>query len=254
MSAIDIIKKRRSIRRYSSRPIEFSKLIDILEAGLHAPSSGNHQSWKFVVVNDLKTKQKIAKECKGQEWISHAPVLIMVYAGTREQKTFYAGRGEILYSAQNCAAATQNMMLAATELGLGTCWIGQFNEDIIDDILKVEAKYGVLLHAIITLGYADEEPEVKSFAPFDQTVFFNKYGEKIKNPNLRKQDYAKIIGAQKVFYKTFAPVIQDKIKKFFERIINNRKKTSDKNQENIEKKVEQEIKEELNNSKKKRLS
>lgn len=191
MDVFECIKTRRSIRKYLQKPVEFDKLTLILEAASKAPSSGNLQDYRFIVVTDKEAINGIAKHCTEQYWISQAPLLIVVCADFEKNKAYYGLRGERLYAVQNAAAATQNLLLAAHGLGLSSCWVGSFDEGYVSDTLGVPEN--VRPQAILTLGYADEEPREREEEPIETFVYFNSYGNKIENLNMLLREYNKEI-------------------------------------------------------------
>ena len=130
MEALECIYTRRSIRKYLSQHVEWEKVGNILEAGRVAPSAGNLQNWRFIVVMDRGKREKIAELCLGQHWMSSAPVHIIICSQPGTCKRFYGTRGEKLYCIQNCAAVAENMLLAAHAQGLGGCWVSAFDEDM----------------------------------------------------------------------------------------------------------------------------
>ena len=90
-----------------------------------------NKHWKFILIRDKDTINKLAEAALQQLWIASAPFIIVVSSETEKLNQFYGVRGERLYSIQNCAAAIQNMLLAAHALGLASCWVGAFDENII---------------------------------------------------------------------------------------------------------------------------
>lgn len=129
MDVFKCIQTRRSVRNYSQKKVEFDKLTLILEAATKAPTSGNLQDYRFIIVNDKQKIRNLATHCNEQYWIAKAPVAIIVCADTEKTELYYGLRGQRLYATQNSAAAVQNILLAAHAQGLGACWIGAFNEE-----------------------------------------------------------------------------------------------------------------------------
>ena len=125
MDVIEAIKKRRSVRNYLDMPVEEEKLIAVLKAGRLAPSAGNRQEWRFVVVKDQQDRKKIAKAANEQSFVGEAPVVIVACA---ESDGHVMSCGQTSYPI-DVAIALDHISLAAVELGLGTCWIGAFNEE-----------------------------------------------------------------------------------------------------------------------------
>ena len=150
MSIYNCIKKRRSIRSYSDKKPKHSDICKILDAGHHAPSSGNLQNWRFVVIQDLNTRETLARCCLEQLWITEAPVLIVVCSDSSKVKQEYPTKYK-KFATQNCAAAIQNMLIQAQALGLSSCWVGPPSGQMkFKDNLKIPEHIDV--EAIITLG------------------------------------------------------------------------------------------------------
>jgi len=109
-----------------------------------------------------------------------APIHIIICSEPEKYKRFYGVRGERLYNIQGCAAAVENILLSAHSLGLGACWVGAFDDDAIRRILTVPEH--VMLHAIITIGYADEIPEMPQKYRIEHIVFLESWGQRKKIP------------------------------------------------------------------------
>jgi len=151
MEVFTIIRKRRSIRLYEKKPVEKEKLNRILEAGRLAPSADNKQPWRFIVVTDDKVKEKL-RTAYDEEWFVTAPVIIIGCAVPEEAWVRMDGQE---YWMVDVAIAMQNMILTATELGLGTCWIADFDEKAAQKALKLPP--GIRVVAMTPLGYPAEE-------------------------------------------------------------------------------------------------
>ena len=192
MDALEAIKTRRSIRRFLEKPVPRDLIFEVVDAGRLAPSAGNLQNWKFIAVFDEARKKEIAEACMGQYWMEKATVHIVIVSEPTIAKRYYGVRGERLYSTQNCAAAAENMLIAANALGLGACWVGAFDEDRVKNATSTPPEYRP--QVIVVLGYADEQPKMPSKHPIEIVSWVNKwrgrtedideyfgfYGEKIK--------------------------------------------------------------------------
>jgi len=152
MDVMQAIQKRRSIRNFQSREVEEDKLRGVLEAGRLAPSARNMQNWKFIVVRDPETRKKLSEAAKGQAFVAEAPVVI-VACGT--DTDYMMTCGQHAYSI-DVAIAVDHMTLEATDLGLGTCWIGAFYEQQVKDMLDIPQKARVV--ALLPLGYPAQSP------------------------------------------------------------------------------------------------
>lgn len=176
MDALNCIFTRRSTRAFSTVPVEFDKLTTVLDAGNHAPSAGNLQNWKFILVVDKQKLQGFYTYCMQQECFRSAQAGIVVISQQDVMEDHYGLRGERLYSIQNCAAATENMLLAAHALGLGAVWVGAFDEEKLAHQLDIPGSCRI--QAIVLLGYPAESPEVKNEKELHYQVFFERYGNK----------------------------------------------------------------------------
>ncbi len=130
----------------------------ILHAGHMAPSAGNLQGRDFIIVKDSVMKDMLCSAALNQAFIRQAPVCIVVCANILRTATRYGKRAE-LYAVQDSAASVMNMMLLAQDLGLGTCWVGAFNEHVVAELLNIPQ--GVRPVALLPIGYPDESPEVR---------------------------------------------------------------------------------------------
>jgi len=146
--SIDAISSRRSIRRYENKEIPKDVLDKILEAGRQSPSAANKQPYRFVIV----TNAEIKKELPGlvSRFLKNAPVVIV---GCANPKALITGK----WATIDTAIALENMVIAAWSLGIGSCWIGVFNEQKAKKSLKIPQDWKIV--ALITLGYPAETPE-----------------------------------------------------------------------------------------------
>ncbi|MDI3281532.1 MAG: nitroreductase family protein, partial [Bacillota bacterium] len=128
---LDAIRERRSIRRFKPSPIPDATLGRLVEAAALAPSAGNLQPWHFCVVKDEAVRRSLARAAGGQSFIAAAPVALVVCADPLRSASRYGRRGAELYCLQDTAAAVQNLLLAATAFGLGSCWVGAFDEELV---------------------------------------------------------------------------------------------------------------------------
>ena len=176
MEVFEAIKNRRSIRRFRKQEIEKEKIEKILEAATYAPSSGNLQNWEFILVKDENSKKEIAKISLNQKFIEEADFLIIV-CSNQEKISWYGERGKKLYAIQNCAAAIQNMLLAAHSLGIGSCWVGAFDDLALIKFLNLPNH--ILPQAILAFGYPAEKPKMPERIDWKKITFKEKYGRKI---------------------------------------------------------------------------
>ena len=170
-SLMGIIEARTSIRSYKSQEIEEEKLNYILDAFRLAPSAKNLQPWKLIVVKNKKTIKDLAIACNNQTFLEEAPVLIAACANEQEA---YGRMGGYMNSYPiDIALALEHLILAATEQGLGTCWIGAFKEQLVKDILGIPDEIRVV--ALTPVGYALRDASKRGRKPLAEIVCYDRY-------------------------------------------------------------------------------
>jgi len=167
--AITAIMERRSVRKYKPQPIPKEHLMMILEAGRQAPSAGNRQPWRFVVVKDEQVKRKLGEACNNQTWIADADVIIAGLSVPSESERWHD---------KDVMIAMQNMIIAATSLGYGTCWIGAFNEEKVKQVLEIPE--GINVVALTPVGVPDETPKQRPRKEMKDIFFLDKYGKELQ--------------------------------------------------------------------------
>jgi nitroreductase len=176
MELYDVFSARHSIRRYKSVPVEEEKLNRILNAARIAPSACNRQPWHFVVINDETTKNRL-KESKtyyrengGWEWLYSAPIIICAFGEAPKSWVRSDGKN---YRDVDVAIAFENLVLAATAEGLGTCWVAAFESKALKEALGIPD--GIEPIALTPLGYPDEAPADRGRKSIDEIVHWNKW-------------------------------------------------------------------------------
>lgn len=190
MELKNTILKRKSIRNYQKKEIKSWIIGEILDSARFAPSSGNVQNWRFIIVKDKDIKNSIAEASLKQYWMNTAPVYIIVCSDSNKVERLYGERGK-LYAVQNCAVAAAYIMLKALEFDLGTCWVGAFDEKKVSRIMNLPED--LIPQAIITLGYPEKDQLIKPQKrnDLDKIVYFEGYKNKISNPPKKLADYVK---------------------------------------------------------------
>lgn len=188
---LDVITSRRDVKHFLPKFVSWDKIARILDAARHAPSSGNIQNWKFIVILDSDQKQKLAEASYEQYDIAMAGVLIVVCSEPEKVERYYGLRGERLYSIQNCALAIENMLLEAHSLGLGAGWIGAFDEEVLKTLCGIPEE--VQPQAIIAIGYPKEVPAKPPKYPLETLVYFHRWRNKIRDPAKYTNDVAAIL-------------------------------------------------------------
>jgi len=148
MDVFKAIQERHSVRSYLPDSIPTSQLLRILESARLAPSAANIQPWHFIVISDRQKRDVLSKSGIFARFLSDSPVVI-VGCGNRKASRWYI---------VDTAIAMQNMVLAATAEGLGTCWVGSFDEEHVRKLLNIPEQFSVI--AIIAIGHARVERDI----------------------------------------------------------------------------------------------
>jgi nitroreductase len=172
MDCLETIKRRRSIRKFKNMDIGKENLDILLGAAQAAPSAGNVEGRDFIIVTDRTIKRELVVAAHNQHFIASAPVIIVAVANIKRSSKRYGNRGE-LFAIQDATVSVMNIMLAATNLGLGTCWIGAFDEDTVRDILNIPMTERPV--AMVPIGYPDEDPVIPQRMDIDQIIHREKW-------------------------------------------------------------------------------
>lgn len=180
MDFFSLIEKRESVRGYFDKAVEREEIIKIIEAARLAPSACNAQPWKFVIVDNEKTKEEVSKKLYDSriglnKFALTAPVFIVIIG---EKRNLTSKMGELIkrkdYTSMDIGITSEHICLAATELGLGTCMMGWFEEKGIKKILNIPMNKEI--HLVISLGYYEnKEPRKKIRKSIDEIISFNEY-------------------------------------------------------------------------------
>jgi len=173
MNVFEAIKTRRSVRKYKPQPIPEDHLKQIMTAAQLAPSAGNKQPWRFVVVQDPETKKKLGTIARNQTWISDAGVVVAALAMDRKSPEVYERWAE-----RDVMTAVEHMVLSAWELGYGACWIGAFEEDKVKELLKVPEEMTVIV--LLPIGVPDQRPEPRGRKSLEELFSLDQYGKPLK--------------------------------------------------------------------------
>ncbi len=161
----ELIVKRQSIRKFKPDPVSKEMIMEILEAARIAPSGGNRQPWHFIVVQN---KEMIKKLAGVQEWAATAPLMILGLVDKGVQASYYYN---------DMGIAFEHIILKATDLGLGTCWMGMMRRsDEARVLLDIPKELEVIIQTPI--GYPDETPNRRGRKKMEEIVSWEKYGNR----------------------------------------------------------------------------
>lgn len=169
MDTIETIMNRRSVRKFHPKAIKKEDLKTIIEAGRQAPSAANRQPWHFVVVTSEDVRRQLGEACSGQSWLADAGAVVAGVGKPSVNDKWYK---------VDVAIAMQNMILAATALGYGTCWIGAFDQERVKSVLGVPEDMTVV--ALTPIGIPADKPEARPRQPLSEFASLDRYGKRFK--------------------------------------------------------------------------
>ena len=169
MEVFEVIEKRRSVRKYKTSNVPNEDLKRILEAARLAPSAGNRQPWRFIVVRTSEQKKLLAQAARNQMFLADAGVIIVALADSEASLKWYK---------QDVMIAVEHLVLASTSLGYGTCWIGAFEEEQVKELLGIPEKMAVV--ALLPIGVPHKRPQAKPRKSFSEIFFEEEYNRPLK--------------------------------------------------------------------------
>lgn len=154
MEFSEVLAKRRSVRHFNAKlDVSDEDIRALIEAAVVAPTAGNIQPWRFTIVRSIEARAKLS-EALHQRWATGAPVVIVVSVDPRPCYARYGDRGEQLYAIQDTAVAANNILMAAVDRGLASCWIGAFDAEAVREAIGIAAPVEPV--AILPVGYSAE--------------------------------------------------------------------------------------------------
>jgi nitroreductase len=162
MDIVTAMRKRRSIRRYKDKPVDQETLLDILEMARIAPSGANRQPWKLVVVMEPARRKDLVPLCKNQKFVEDCAAFVAGIADVSQR-----------WSHVDLAIAMDHLSLAALDKGLGTCWIGAFDQEGLGSFLDVPT--GMEVAVCMTIGYPNEVPDTRTRKSLGELVEWERF-------------------------------------------------------------------------------
>ncbi|RMD57372.1 nitroreductase family protein [Candidatus Woesearchaeota archaeon] len=178
METFESIRARRSVRAYLDIPVEVEKIGNILEAGRLAPCAGNSQNTRFILVTDEKKREEIGALCLEQYWVGSAPLIIVVCSYVERARRLYQEEGE-RFAIMGASAAIENMLLAAQDQGLGSCWVGAYDSARLKALLEIPED--VLICAVLPIGYPDKVPSMPNKLNIEDITYSESWGNRISD-------------------------------------------------------------------------
>jgi nitroreductase len=171
-----LIRKRRSIRKFSNKKVKWDYIVEAIDAANQAPFAGNLNNLKFIILSTQESKNLIA-DCCQQNWVADASFVVIICSDSEKLERLYDERGKI-YSRQQVGAAIENFLLRIVDLKLGACWIGAFSDDMIKRDFKIPEEFNV--EAIIPVGHSMEKDRKVRKTGVENNVYWELWGSKKK--------------------------------------------------------------------------
>lgn len=186
---LNLAKSRRSIRKYTDQGVSQEVVAKILEAGRLAPSGNNAQPWRFIVIRDQGLKNKLREVAGKYDFITKAPLVLAVVADPKAKMKSVYDKADapsadkpptiaVIKAVRDATIAADHMVMAAQDLGLGTCWVAKYEQEDIKPVLGVPEECYVV--TLITVGHAAETPRPTSRHALAEIVFEEKYGHRVE--------------------------------------------------------------------------
>lgn len=169
MNFYELINKRYSVRSYKTKPVEEEKLVQVLNAVRLAPTATNRQPFQFIVIHTAGREAEL-KRIYGKEWLSQAPVVICACSIPSQAWSRMDNKN---YNEVDVAIAMDHLILAATDLGLGTCWVAAFDPAAAKEILRLPE--GVEPIAFTPIGYPADQPKEKKRKDLSELVRYERW-------------------------------------------------------------------------------
>jgi len=170
----EILEKRHCTRDFKSKSPSFRDVAEILDSARYAPCAGGIYTVKIVIVDNKEIKAKLAEACLGQAFVAKAPYVLVVCSDLTQINRSYGKHAE-MFAHQQAGAAVENMFLKASELGIGTCWVGAFDENAIKRILRIPEN--AFVEAVLPIGYEMGKALKKEKIELKKIVRFNDWSE-----------------------------------------------------------------------------
>ena len=183
-----VVKKRKSVRDFSKKKVDWRHILEAVESALEGPYAGNFNHIKFIIIEDFGRIKEISAMSE-QGWIANASAIIVVCNDETNLENLYGERGRI-FSRQQAGAAIQSFLLKLTDIGIGSCWVGAYDDKNLKQKLNIPEN--IQIEAVIPVGYEDKPgKEKKEKRSLESALYWEQWGTR-KRPTLfeeRREDY-----------------------------------------------------------------
>jgi nitroreductase len=168
----EVIRKRKSVKSYKGKRASWKDILEAVDSAQQGPFASNHNNLKFLIIEDKKTVSEVADICD-QIWVAEAGILVAICSDETHLESLFGERGRI-YSRQQAGASIYAFLLKLTDLGLDSCWVGAFDDELIRDRLKIPAHINI--EAIVPVGYSTEKVAKKGKKNLEYALYWEEWG------------------------------------------------------------------------------
>ncbi|MBU0466448.1 MAG: nitroreductase family protein [Nanoarchaeota archaeon] len=173
MELAHVVRKRKSVRSFKNKKPSWKDILEAIDLTLQGPFAGNHNHLRFLIVENMGLIKEIAKLCE-QNWIKEAKMLIVVCSDDTHLEKVYGERG-LVYSRQQAGAAIQTLLLGLTSLGIDSCWVGAYSDELIKE--KMNVPQHVQIEAIVPVGFEQGREKKAEKKPLERSLYWEKWGQ-----------------------------------------------------------------------------
>jgi len=177
-----VVRKRASVNSFKKKKTSWEDVIEAIDSAIQGPFSGNHNNLHFLIVEDPETIKQISKNCQ-QTWIQQSGLLIVVCSDETNLENMYGERGRV-YSRQQAGAAINTVLLKLTDIGVNSCWVGSYTDELIKQILKIPQH--IQIEAIIPTGFSAEKSAKPKKKKLESVLFWESWFT-TKRPTIIKE-------------------------------------------------------------------
>jgi nitroreductase len=173
MEIDELVKRRKSVRSFKKKKASWKDVLEAIDVAIQGPFAGNYNNLRFMIVEDKKTIMDIADLCE-QDWISEVGILVLVCSDDSHLENTYGDRGRV-YSRQQAGAAIYSFMLKLSDLGLGSCWVGSYNDGAIRDKLRIPTY--IQIEAIVPVGFESGSKKKEQKKDLENVLYWEEWGK-----------------------------------------------------------------------------
>lgn len=185
----DVIERRKSVRSFKDKKPDWRRAIDAIDSACKGPFADGINHMKFLIIEEQQTIDKVA-EAAEQNWISEAPMLIVVCSDDSNLESMHGEKGRV-YSRQQSGSAISTLMLKLSDLNIDSCWVGSFSDETVKQLLGIPGH--IQIEAIIPVGYEKEKSKKKKKKALENVMFWESW-DQTKRPSLLKEAPDSIYG------------------------------------------------------------